>query len=61
MLIVFDDMIPDMESNKKLISIVTKVFVRGKELNISLAFIRLAHMTFIRPSLAQNYKIKCNT
>ena len=54
-------MIPDMESNKKLISIVTKVFVRGKELNISLALIRLAHMTFIRPSLAQNYKIKCNT
>ena len=58
---MFDDMIPDMESNKKLISIVTKVFVRGKELNISLAFIRLAHMTFIRPLLAQNYKIKCNT
>ena len=58
---MFDDMIPDMESNKKLISIVTKVFVRGKELNISLALIRLAHMTFIRPSLAQNYKIKCNT
>ena len=58
---MFDDMIPDMESNKKLISIVTKVFVRGKELNISLAFIRLAHMTSIRPSLAQNYKIKCNT
>ena len=60
---MFDDMIPDMESNKKLISIVIKIFVRGKKLNISLAFIRLAHMhmTFIRPSLAQNCKTKCNT
>ena len=54
-------MIPDMESNKKLISIVIKIFVRGKKLNISLALIRLAHMTFIRPSLAQNCKTKCNT
>ena len=58
---MFDDVIPDMESNKKLISIVIKIFVRGKKLNISLAFIRLAHMTFIRPSLAQNCKTKCNT
>ena len=58
---MFDDMIPDMESNKKLISIVIKIFVRGKKLNISLALIRLAHMTFIRLLLAQNCKTKCNT
>ena len=35
-LIVFDDMIADMVSNKKLNPIVTELFVRGRELNISL-------------------------
>ena len=35
-LIVFDDMIADMIHNKKLNSIVTKLFIRGKKLNISL-------------------------
>ena len=34
-LIVFDDMIADM-INKKLNSIVTKLFIRGRKLNISL-------------------------
>ena len=38
-LIVFDDMIADMIQNKKLNSIVTKLFTRGRKLNISLAFI----------------------
>ena len=38
-LIVFDDMIADMINNKKLNSIVTELFIRGKKLNISLAFI----------------------
>ena len=38
-LIVFDDMIADMINNKKLNSIVTEVFIRGRKLNISLAFI----------------------
>ena len=38
-LIVFDDMIADMLSNKKLTSIVTGLFIRGRKLNISLAFI----------------------
>ena len=38
-LIVFDDMIPDMNNNKKLNSIVTELFIRGRELNISLVFI----------------------
>ena len=37
-LIVFD-MIADMIDNKKLNSIVTKLFIRGKKLNISLIFI----------------------
>ena len=38
-LIVFDDMIADMIHNKKLDSVVTELFIRGKKLNISLAFI----------------------
>ena len=38
-LIVFDDTIPDMINKKKLNSIVTKLFVRGRKLNISIVFI----------------------
>ena len=37
-LIVFDDMVADMVSNKKLNPIVTKLLIRGRKLNISLAF-----------------------
>ena len=38
-LIVSDDMIANVINNKKLNSIVTKLFIRGRKLNISLAFI----------------------
>ena len=38
-LIVFDDMIADMINNNKLNSIVTEFFIRGRKLNISVAFI----------------------
>ena len=38
-LIVFDDMIADMILNKKLNSITTKLFIRGRKLNTSLVFI----------------------
>ena len=38
-LIVFDDMIADMVNNKKLNSIVSELFIRGRKLNISLVFI----------------------
>ena len=38
-LIVFDDMVDDMIHNKKLNSIVTELFVRGRKLNSSLVFI----------------------
>ena len=38
-LIVFDDMIVDMPSNKKLNIIVTELLIRGRKLNISLVFI----------------------
>ena len=37
-LIVFDDMIADIIHNKKLNSIVTEFFIRGRKLNISLVF-----------------------
>ena len=38
-LLVFDDMISNMNSNKKLNSIVTELFIRGRKLNISPVFI----------------------
>ena len=38
-LIAFDDMIADMINNKKLNPIVTELFIRGRKLNISIAFI----------------------
>ena len=38
-LVVFDDMIADMINNKKLNSIVTELFIRGRKLNISIFFI----------------------
>ena len=38
-LIVFDDMIADMLSNKKLNPIVTELFIRDRKLNIFLVFI----------------------
>ena len=38
-LIVFDDMIADMINNKKLNSVVTELFIRGRKPNISFVFI----------------------
>ena len=38
-LIVFDDMIADMINNNKLNPVVTELFIRGRELNISIVFI----------------------
>ena len=38
-LIIFDDMIADMIHNKKLDSILTALFIKGRKLNISLVFI----------------------
>ena len=38
MLIVFDDMISDMDANKKLSHVVTELFLRDAKINISLAF-----------------------
>ena len=38
-LLVFDDMTVDMETNKQMVPKVTELFLRGKKLNIFLAFI----------------------
>ena len=37
-LIIFDDMIADVLSNKKLNPVVTELFIRGGKLNISIVF-----------------------
>ena len=44
-LIVFDDMIADMLSYKKLNLIATELFIRGRKLNISLVFIIQSYFT----------------
>ena len=38
-LIAFDDMIADMINNEKLNPIVTRLFIRGIKLNVSIVFI----------------------
>ena len=43
-LIVFDDMIPDMESNEKLSPIVTELLLGGRKLNIALVFISQSYL-----------------
>ena len=46
LLIVFDDMIADMLSNKKLNPVVTELFIRGRKLNIYLIFITQSYFLF---------------
>ena len=48
MLIVFDNMITDMESNKKLSPVVTELFLRGSKLNISLVFISQSYFKVLK-------------
>ena len=43
-LIVFDDMIADMINNKKLDSVVTELFTRGRKINISIVFISQSYL-----------------
>ena len=43
-LIVFDDMLADTESNEKLSLIVTELFLRGKEVNVSFVFISQSYI-----------------
>ena len=46
-LIVFDDMIDDTSTNKKLNPIVTELFLRGRKLNIS--FVCITQPYFVVP------------
>ena len=65
-LIVFDDMIADMIHNKKLDSIVTELFIRGRKLNISLVFITQSYFKVPKDvklnttHLSQKFQIKEN-
>ena len=45
--IIFDDMIADMINNKKLNPIVTELFIRGRKLNISIAFIMQSYFKIL--------------
>ena len=60
-LIVFDNMIVDILSNKKLNPIVTELFIRGIKLNISLVFITQSYFAVpknIRLNLTHNFVMK---
>ena len=48
MLIAFDDMIADMESNKILSAIVPELFLRGRKLIISLFFISQPYLKVLK-------------
>ena len=45
---MFDDVIVDMESNKKLSAIVTELFLRGRKLNISFIFISQSYFKVLK-------------
>ena len=49
-------MMPEMEPNKKSSPIVTELFLRGRKLNISLAFVSQFYF-----KLPKNYMTKFNT
>ena len=54
-LTVFDGVIADMESNKKLSPVVTELFLRGRKLNILLVFISQSY--FKVPKTVRHYFI----
>ena len=60
-LIVFDDMISDMESNKKLSPIATELFLRGRKLNFLLTLISQSYFKvskFIRLDVTHYFIMK---
>ena len=44
-MIVFDDMIADLLSNKKLYPIATELFIRGRKLSVCLVFVTQSYFT----------------
>ena len=59
--IVFDDMVPDMLSHKKFNQTVTKLFIRGRKLNISLLFITQSYSTVPRNILHSTHNFLVTT
>ena len=57
-LIVFDDMIADIMTNKKFQAIIKELFIRCRKRNISLVFIT---QSFITTFCSKRGKIKYNT
>ena len=45
-LIVFDDMIPDIMTNKKFQAIIKELFIRCRKFNVSLVFITQSYFLF---------------
>ena len=43
-LIVFDDLIADMINSKRLNSMITELFIKGRKLNISLVFMTQSYV-----------------
>ena len=56
-LIVFDYMIADMINNKKLNSVVTELFIRGRKLNISLVFITQSYFNVSKDVKTEYYSL----
>ena len=54
-LIVFDHMVVDMLSNEKINSLVTELFIRGRKLNISLAFIKQSFFKIPKKCQTKHY------
>ena len=57
MLIVFDDMMADMESNKRLSHIATGLFLKERKLNISLVFISQSYFKVLKITRLNSTKI----
>ena len=47
-MIIFDDMIADILSNKKLNPMITELFIRERKLNIYLVFITESYFAVLR-------------
>ena len=58
MLIVFNGMIVDMPSDKKLNPVITELFIKGGKLNISVAFITHSFPNSIRLNFTDCFVIK---
>ena len=62
-LIVFDDMIADIMTNKKLQVIIKELFIRCRKLNISLVFITQSYVSIpkdVRLNLTHYFIMKIN-